>query len=121
MVLILVVALGFNRGSMEGTAAHTAATKTLMEARTTAIFAPAGSDSIYIINRLRASHITIFHYRICVISRLRKAQNIIANYAPIVRILTMFASQRHRISDVEIATIIRSKGEKLWLDRKSVV
>ena len=32
MVLILVVALGFNRGSMEGTAAHTAATKTLMEA-----------------------------------------------------------------------------------------
>ena len=32
MVLILVVAFGFNRGSMEGTAAHTAATKTLMEA-----------------------------------------------------------------------------------------
>lgn len=32
VVLILVVALGFNRGSMEGTAAHTAATKTLMEA-----------------------------------------------------------------------------------------
>jgi len=32
MILILVVALGFNRGSMEGTAAHTAATKTLMEA-----------------------------------------------------------------------------------------
>lgn len=32
MVLILVVALGFNRGSMEGTADHTAATKTLMEA-----------------------------------------------------------------------------------------
>lgn len=32
MVLILVVALGFNRGSMEGTAAHTAATKALMEA-----------------------------------------------------------------------------------------
>ena len=32
MVLILVVALGFNRGPMEGTAAHTAATKALMEA-----------------------------------------------------------------------------------------
>ncbi len=66
---------------MEGTAAHTAATKTLMEAGTTAIFAPASSDSIYIINRLRASHITVFHYRVCVISRLGKAQNIIADYA----------------------------------------
>ena len=28
-----------------------------------------------------------------------------------------FASQRHRISDVEIATIIRSKGEKHALGR----
>ncbi len=117
MILILVVALRFNRGSMDGTAAHTAATQTLMEACTTAVFTPECSDSIHVIYRLRASHVTVFHPRVCVISRLRMSQNIIANYAPILRILTMFASHRHRISDVEIATIIRSKGEKHALGR----
>ncbi len=33
----------------------------------------------------------------------------------------MFASQRHRISDVEIATIIRSQGEKHALRRVAYV
>ena len=54
-------------------AAPAASTIALVEAGAATILAPAGTDAVYVVGSFGASHITIFHGRVAVVSRLGEA------------------------------------------------
>ena len=74
MVLSLVMTLRAYWGTMEASAeaatASTTATITLMEASSAIVFAPSGTDAVYVVGSLCASHITVLYRWVAIIGRL---------------------------------------------------
>ena len=107
MIFVGILALGFYWCTMK-TTTNTSATKTSAAASHTTIVSPSRTDTVYIVGSFQTTHISIFHYWVAVISRLRQSQYKLAYITPVVCIPAMFTSQRHGITHMMESTIIGS-------------
>lgn len=73
MIFVGILALGFYWCTMK-TTTDTSATKASAAASHTTIVSPPRTDTVYIVGSFRTTHISIFHYWVAVISRLRQSQ-----------------------------------------------
>ena len=73
--------------------ASASATIALMETSTAVVFAPAGTDAVYVVGSLGASHVAVLHGWVAVVGWLGEAQYVFPYAAPIVWVATVLPGQ----------------------------